>query len=494
MTQSTPRSATPPQPSNRPLQFGVFSDPITIQSHHRPPSPHPYSRTPPASPILSLSSPQPPRGYDPTGQGSRLPSYASKRTASFSSPLARASDSDGATPPTVEPINISRPSTPHDLAHSMHSSYRPAKSYTGIDGMSLGRGRARRMSSVGTGTSELFGSFVGSYEESILNGRMSTTPSKPVPFIAQIGVLSLHPSTPTRLRCPPHLSVPFPAFFYSVQDYDSPSPYVGQLDIASSVNAKRVSSPNSKLSKPAPVDGYRIPRKGQLQIIIKNPNKTAIKLFLIPYDLEDMPPRTKTFIRQKSYSDDILRYAVHIQICSPCRDKFFIFGSIRVVFANRVPDANEKLRVENLHPDELLGGESGGRWSKWESREAYAARMRRYSGVVGTNERLEWNGESLEREVMMSATAAANQRGREKHRRSRGDLADLKEGQVFGSTTRTTTTTPQYLQRRITPMTLGDTLVSGTKSPVPRRGERVEPGLLAMKLRGLKIDRKENEM
>jgi hypothetical protein len=242
------------------------------------------------------------------------------------------------------------------------------------------------------------------------------------------------------------------------------------------------------------VDGYRIPKKGQLQIIIKNPNKTAIKLFLIPYDLEDMPPRTKTFIRQKSYSDDILRYAVHIQICPPCRDKFFIFGSIRVVFANRVPDANEKLRVENLHPDELLGGESGGRWSKWESREAYAARMRRYSGVAGTHERLEWNGESLEREVMMSATAAATQRGREKHRRSRGDLADLKEGQVFGSMTRTTTTTtPQYLQRRITPMTLGETLVSGTKSPVPRRGERVEPGLLAMKLRGLKIDRKENE-
>jgi len=124
-----------------------------------------------------------------------------------------------------------------------------------------------------------------------------------------------------------------------------------------------------------------------------------------------------------------------------------------------------------------------------ESREAYAARMRRYSGVAGTNERLEWNGESLEREVIISATAAATQRGREKHRRSRGDLADLKEGQVFGSTR----TTPQHLHRRITPMTLGDTLVSGTKSPVPRRGETVEPGLLAMRLRGLKLDRRENE-
>jgi hypothetical protein len=347
------------------------------------------------------------------------------------------------------------------------------------------------MSSVGTITSELFGSFVGSYEESILNGRMSTTPSKPVPFIAQIGVLSLHASTPTRLRCPPHLSVPFPAFFYSVQDYDSPSPYVGQLDIPAAVAAKRVSSPNSKLAKPAPVEGYRIPQKGQLQIIIKNPNKTAIKLFLIPYDLEDMPPSTKTFIRQKSYSDDILRYAVHIQICSPCRDKYFIFGSVRVVFANRVPDANERLRVENLYPDELLGGEAGGRWSTWESQAAYAARMRRYSAVgSSTAEKLEWNGESLEQEVMRSASSVAQQRGREKHRKSRGNLEDLREGHMSVGSKRTMAS-PQ--QRRITPMTLGDSFVSGTKSPVPKRGEAAEPGLLAMKLRALKIDRKEND-
>jgi hypothetical protein len=254
-----------------------------------------------------------------------------------------------------------------------------------------------------------------------------------------------------------------------VQDYDCPSPYVGQLDIPTAVTAKRISSPGSKLSKPAPVDGYRIPQKGQLQIIIKNPNKTAIKLFLIPYDLQDMPPRTKTFIRQKSYADDILRYAVHVQICCPCRDKYFIFGSIRVVFANRVPDGNERLRVENLHPDHIVG-EIGGRYTKWESQATYSARMRRASGV-----KLEWNGESLEREVMMSAS----HRGREKRRRSRGDLADLKEGQVFGGS-------PQL--RRITPMTLGDTF-SGAKSPVPRRAEAVEQGLLAMRLRGLKIER-----
>src|SRR5271155_5305806 len=106
--------------------------------------------------------------------------------------------------------------------------------------------------------------------------------------------------------------------------------------------------------------------------------------------------------------------------------------------------------------------------------------MRRSSGGIAA-EKLEWNGESLEREVMMSTTTAANQRGREKHRRSRGDLADLREGKIFK-------TTPSPQLRRITPMTLGDTLVSGAKSPVPRRGEAVEQGLLAMKLRQLKME------
>lgn len=152
-----------------------------------------------------------------------------------------------------------------------------------------------------------------------------------------------------------------------------------------------------------------------------------------------------------------------------------------------MPDANERLRVENFYPDQLMGGTDGAnglgtRWTKWESQAAYAARMRRYS--TGMNaERAEWNGETLEREVMMSAaqSGVAMQRGREKHRRSRGDLADLKEGEVV---------TPQI--RRITPMTLGESVVSGTKSPVPRRAEAVEQGLLAMKLRGLKLDRKEN--
>jgi hypothetical protein len=202
-----------------------------------------------------------------------------------------------------------------------------------------------------------FGSFVGSYEESILNGRMSTTPSRPLNFLAQIGVLGIGKCKQS-LRCPPHVSLPFPAYFYSVGDYDSPSPYVGQIDLDSlSLSA----------TNPAGIPGgaYRIPQRGQLQIVIKNPNKTAVKLFLVPYDLRDMEPGTKTFIRQKSYSvgekgidnvekekeKDSLRYLIHIHIVSPSRGRYYLFKSLRVVFANRVPDGKERLRNETLWPE-----------------------------------------------------------------------------------------------------------------------------------------------
>jgi hypothetical protein len=120
-----------------------------------------------------------------------------------------------------------------------------------------------------------------------------------------------------------------------------------------------------------------------LQIIIKNPHKTAVKLFLVPYDLSDMEPGTKTFIRQRSYSagpiidmplsvrknygtdrpeaslnttedpkdKPILRYLVHLNICCPSRGRFYLHSSIRVVFANRVPDGKEKLRNEIQLPE-----------------------------------------------------------------------------------------------------------------------------------------------
>ncbi|KAK0746630.1 hypothetical protein B0T18DRAFT_155967 [Schizothecium vesticola] len=280
--------------------------------------------------------------------------------------------------------------------------------------------RSRRPS-LGADVSPLqHASMVGSYEESILRGRMSTTPSKPLDFMAQIGVLGLG-NCKSSLRCPAHVTLPFSAVFYSYastlhgrsKTEDGPSPYVGQIDLENGLAAPdegqratrklqaarlergdddddvlmkdtptevpeddaRTSAKRKRRSrspKPPPPGGrYRIPEKGQLQIIIKNQNKTAVKLFLVPYDLAGMEPGTKTFIRQRSYSAGpimdppppatatapdagdrpILRYLIHLHICCPSKGRFYLYKSVRVVFANRVPDGKERLRNEITHPE-----------------------------------------------------------------------------------------------------------------------------------------------
>jgi uncharacterized protein DUF4210/putative protein required for chromosome segregation during meiosis len=255
---------------------------------------------------------------------------------------------------------------------------------------------------------------VGSYEESILRGRMSTTPSKPLDFVAQIGVLGLG-RCKASLKCPPHVTLPFPAVFYSYASSsshgrtlaeDGPSPYVGQIDLENGLphlndehrsrrkmntrnperrmtdaeagdsmsdrhehDVRRAARKRRSGSPRAPPGGsYRIPEKGQIQIVIKNPNKTAVKLFLVPYDLAGMEPGTKTFVRQRSYSagpiiEDanvpqdpmadraILRYLVHLHVCCPSKGRFYLYKSIRIVFANRVPDGKERLRVETTWPE-----------------------------------------------------------------------------------------------------------------------------------------------
>jgi hypothetical protein len=137
------------------------------------------------------------------------------------------------------------------------------------------------------------------------------------------------------------------------------------LDISKLKRYKR----RSRSPKAPPGGRYRIPEKGQLQIIIKNQNTTAGKLFLVPYDLVGMEPGTKTFIRQRSYSAGpiidsvpglneagtsdrpILRYLIHLHICCPSKGRYYLYKSIRVVFANRVPDGKEKLRNEVTYPE-----------------------------------------------------------------------------------------------------------------------------------------------
>lgn len=326
--------------------------------------------------------------------------------------------------PYYSPAGLQRtPSLQREAAYP-YQAHQPRRSLTSTPNFSpLGSSpqtpaflRSRRPSYSSDVSPIQHASMVGSYEESILRGRMSTTPSKPLEFLAQIGVLGLG-KCKASLRCPAHVTLPFSAVFYSYANTpqsrsksdDGPSPYVGQIDLenglsnqeedartkrkmqnryperrptdedidmiglpsqTSTVDARKAARQRRQSSSPrAPPGGsYRIPEKGQLQIIIKNQNKTAVKLFLIPYDLAGMEPGTKTFIRQRSYSAgpiidnlpslhdasadrQILRYLIHLHICCPARGRYYLYKSIRVVFANRVPDGKEKLRNEVTFPE-----------------------------------------------------------------------------------------------------------------------------------------------
>ena len=256
-------------------------------------------------------------------------------------------------------------------------------------------------------------SMVGSYEESILRGRMSTPPSKPFDFTAHIGALGKG----KRPKMPPHVVIPFQAVFYDWSSNngksasnDEPSPYVGHIDLHqlgakpsssdanSSGNGHKIEISNRreldrtrtyadrppekprKRKRPvhraaAPQASYRVPEQGQIQVVIKNPYKTALKLFLVPYDLTGMEPGQKTFVRQRYYSagptlegpmvpistqlseqfndpkKSTLRYLIHLNMCCAAKDHFYLYEKIRVVFANRVPDDKENLTKEIQEPN-----------------------------------------------------------------------------------------------------------------------------------------------
>jgi hypothetical protein len=75
--------------------------------------------------------------------------------------------------------------------------------------------------------------------------------------------------------------------------------------------------------------GYRVPDKGTIQLTLFNPLGTVVKMFVVMYDLSDMPPNSQTFLRQRTLympSDESdshedaqkwLRYLIHLRYKIP---------------------------------------------------------------------------------------------------------------------------------------------------------------------------------
>lgn len=52
-----------------------------------------------------------------------------------------------------------------------------------------------------------------------------------------------------------------------------------------------------------PRKGYSVPRCGTVQATLLNPMGTVVRMFVIPYDMRDMPALHQTFVRQRILAD-----------------------------------------------------------------------------------------------------------------------------------------------------------------------------------------------
>lgn len=170
--------------------------------------------------------------------------------------------------------------------------------------------------------------FAGSFQESLISGRMANLPSTLFEGFYAVITYSYSGLSPA-----PKIQIPFNTYYFHLNSA-TPTPYVGTIELP---------------------DKFKIPSDGLLQLTIFNPTQTPIKTFIVKYDLSDMPPKTKTFLRQTTTtktSPSRLEYAVHYRIISPKKKRFYLYKNIRVVFPYRKPDEKlEPLQTDTLFPD-----------------------------------------------------------------------------------------------------------------------------------------------
>ena len=136
---------------------------------------------------------------------------------------------------------------------------------------------------------------LGSFEENILKDRFSPCGSI-AGFKFKMSVSGLFSS--------PAITLPFVGNFYSFSDQYCPSPYTGcvKLDTCGT-------------------HGYQISKQGRIQATIFDPENSVVRIFLVPYDLREMPPRSQTFIRQRIHAvsadgNKTLQYLLHFRLMS----------------------------------------------------------------------------------------------------------------------------------------------------------------------------------
>ncbi|KAH6929958.1 hypothetical protein HPB50_007487 [Hyalomma asiaticum] len=158
-------------------------------------------------------------------------------------------------------------------------------------------------------------SLIVNFEESVLNGRLEPV-STVQGFVAEIGASGSF--------CPRHITLPVTVFFYSLHDIDKVvSPYLGHINLG--------------------MKGYHVPKTGTIQVTLFNPHNTVVKMFVVRYDLSDMPPNCQTFIRQRTLfmptdasekdpeASRWLRYLIHLRFASSKSGRIYLHTDVRII-------------------------------------------------------------------------------------------------------------------------------------------------------------------
>lgn len=159
-------------------------------------------------------------------------------------------------------------------------------------------------------------SLLVNFEESILQERLRCVGNLEG-FSIDIGAMGSF--------CPTHLKKNLSVRHFAT-DEDSlvalPSPYLGTV----------------KLSRgPKPKSGYQIPKSGYIQMTLLNPEGSVVRLFSIPYDFNDMPPHSRTFLRHRTVHKETnkLRYLIQLKALSSLKGtRFYLHGEVKIVFSN----------------------------------------------------------------------------------------------------------------------------------------------------------------
>jgi hypothetical protein len=152
-------------------------------------------------------------------------------------------------------------------------------------------------------------------------------------------------------------------------DGTSNVPYVGLIDLDHCLrrHVSRSKYKSRKDSRDRP-PGYRIPPAGTIQVVIKNAHRSIVKVFLVRYDISEMPIESRSLIRHKQHypADGIrpksLRYALQLPVVCCGKGRHYLSGALRVVFSG-VKDSE--------HLDQITEGPK--EFTHWSCQSSHAS-------------------------------------------------------------------------------------------------------------------------